>query len=86
MVTVIAISGHRDGEDAAGVPDDLEDGAVGSGLGAVKVDEGYGRVVCVGVVVEDAKGGGQGASRWDGPSGVVGVEFGVVGRDSGDCD
>jgi hypothetical protein len=81
MVVVSAMGlGHAPGEDAGGVPHDQEVGAVASGLGAVKVDEGNWWIVSVGVVVQDGEAGGDRAAGRS-PRGVVCVELGAVGGD-----
>ena len=79
------MSAHGPGEDAGGVPDNQEIGAVASGLRAVKVNQRYRGVIGVGVVVNDGVAGSDRAARGS-PARVVGVELGAVGGDGGDGD
>lgn len=83
MDTVIAISGHRKGKDAVGVPDHFEVGAIASGLGTIEINKGNRRVVGVGVVVKNGVRGSN-CTAASSPAGIVGVKLGVVCSDG--CD
>lgn len=85
MDTVRAISGHREGEDTAGVPHEFEVSAGACRLAAAKINERQWRVVGVCVVVKDAVGRCDGAAA-SGPRGIVRIKLGVIGGDGRDGD
>lgn len=79
MLVVIAISSHREGHDAGGIPDHLKVRPVASGLvAAAEVNKGHWRRVGSRAVVEDGIGRRADAAAGCRPAGVVGIKRCVI--------